>query len=70
MKYCNQDISKTITARSFKLGQLIEDNEKITWLKFKKSYLIFLKFLPFANLDIENLISQKLLHLVASNLDS
>ena len=25
----NQDISKTITARSFKLGQLIEDNESI-----------------------------------------
>ena len=24
---CNHDISKTITARSFKLGQLIEDNE-------------------------------------------
>ena len=24
---CNQDISKTITANSFKLGQLIEDNE-------------------------------------------
>ena len=29
MKFCNQDISKTITAAamSFKLGQLIEDNE-------------------------------------------
>ena len=27
MKFCNQDISKTITARSFKLGQLIEDNK-------------------------------------------
>ena len=25
------EISKTITARSFKLGQLIEDNEQITW---------------------------------------
>ena len=24
---CNEDISKTITARSFKLGQLIEYNE-------------------------------------------
>ena len=23
-KFCNQDISKTITARDFKLGQLIE----------------------------------------------
>ena len=25
------DISKTITARSFKLGQLIEDDEQINW---------------------------------------
>ena len=27
LKICNYDISKTITARSFKLGQLIEDDE-------------------------------------------
>ena len=27
MKFCNQKISKTITARSFKLRQLIENNE-------------------------------------------
>ena len=27
MKICNHDISKNITARSFKLGQLIEDDE-------------------------------------------
>ena len=27
LKICNLDISKTITARSFKLGQLIEDDE-------------------------------------------
>ena len=26
LKICNHDISKTITARSFKLGQLIEDD--------------------------------------------
>ena len=26
MEFCNQDISKTIAARSFKFGQLIEDN--------------------------------------------
>ena len=31
MKICNHDISKTITARSFKLGQLIEDDEEIKW---------------------------------------
>ena len=27
LKICNHDISQTITARSFKLGQLIEDDE-------------------------------------------
>ena len=27
LKICNHDISKTLTARSFKLGQLIEDDE-------------------------------------------
>ena len=27
LKICNHDISKTTTARSFKLGQLIEDDE-------------------------------------------
>ena len=31
LKICNHDISKTITARNFKLGQLIEDDEKINW---------------------------------------
>ena len=29
MKICNNDISKTITASSFKLGQLIEEDEEI-----------------------------------------
>ena len=28
-KICNNDISKFITARSFKLGQLIEEDEEI-----------------------------------------
>ena len=27
LKICNHDISKSVTARSFKLGQLIEDDE-------------------------------------------
>ena len=27
LKICNHDISKSITDRSFKLGQLIEDDE-------------------------------------------
>ena len=31
MIFFNQDFSKTITAMSFKLGQVIEDDEKITW---------------------------------------
>ena len=31
LKICNHDISKTITARSFKLGLLIEDDEEINW---------------------------------------
>ena len=31
LKICNHDILKTITARSFKLGQLIEDDEDINW---------------------------------------
>ena len=29
LKICIHDISKTITARSLKLGQLIEDDEQI-----------------------------------------
>ena len=29
LKICNHDISKIITARSFKLGQLIEDDKEI-----------------------------------------
>ena len=31
LKICNHDISKSITARRFKLGQLIEDDEKNDW---------------------------------------
>ena len=31
LKICIHDISKAITARSFKLGQLIEDDEEINW---------------------------------------
>ena len=30
LKTCNQDILKTIIAKNFKLGQLIENNEIIT----------------------------------------
>ena len=31
LEICNHDISKTITGRSFKLGQLIEDDKEIKW---------------------------------------
>ena len=31
LKCCIHDISITITARGFKLGQLIEDDEEINW---------------------------------------
>ena len=31
LKICIHDISKTITARSFNLGQLIEDDEENNW---------------------------------------
>ena len=31
LKICIHDVSKTITARSFTLGQLIEDDEWIYW---------------------------------------
>ena len=51
-----QGISKTIVIMSFKLRQLIEDNENITRRKVK-NYISF-KFLHFANLDFENLKSR------------
>ena len=31
LKICIHDISKSITARSFKRGELIVDDEKINW---------------------------------------
>ena len=49
LKICNHDISKGITARSFKLGQLIEDDQEINWLKYKKSSFIFFELSPFAD---------------------
>ena len=41
LKICNCDISKSIIAKSFKLGQLIEDDEWNTWCKFKKKLFYF-----------------------------
>ena len=46
MKICNHDISKSITARSFKLGQLIEGDEWINWWKF----ILKKELSPFADL--------------------
>ena len=43
MKFCNLDISKSITARSFKLGQLIVDNGDYL-VKIKKSFYFFSYF--------------------------
>ena len=40
LKTCSQDISKSITASSFKLGQLIEDNELIIWCRLKKIWAL------------------------------
>ena len=56
LKICNPDIYKTLTARGFKLGQLIED-EKLIRENFKKSYFIFFELSPFADLDFENVYS-------------
>ena len=56
LKIYNHDISKTITARSFKLDQLIEDDEKINWSesKNKKKDIIFIfKSSPFADFGFE-----------------
>ena len=52
VQICNHDISKTITARSFKLGQLIS---RSIGENLEKSYFIFFELSPFADLDFENL---------------
>ena len=47
LKTWSQDISKTIIVSSLKLGQLIQDNELITWSKFKKKVSFnFLRYCP------------------------
>ena len=47
--------SSVITARSFKLGQLIEDDDRLIGENLRKIYFIFFKLSPFADLDFENL---------------
>ena len=53
---CSQDVSKTIIASSLKLCQLIEDNEKLTLLKFKKGYFTFLSYCSLQIGTLETLI--------------
>ena len=45
LKICNHDISKTITASSFKLGQLIEDDEKLIDENLKKEIFYFFRII-------------------------
>ena len=40
MNCCSQDISNIITVRSSKHGLSIEDNEHITWLKYRKMFFL------------------------------
>ena len=42
MKFCNQDIFKTITARSFQLGQLIAIMSRLPGENLKKKNILFL----------------------------
>ena len=44
LKTCNKDILKYITAGSFKLGQLIEDDQEITRINLRKFCVIFILF--------------------------
>ena len=55
LKICIHDISKIITARSFKLYQLIEDDDDQLVKIKKKVILFFFELSPFADLDFENL---------------
>ena len=54
MKFCNQDISKTIAARSFKHGQLIEDND---WIIFSSYCPLEIWPLKSCNKDISKNIT-------------
>ena len=57
MKFCNSDISKTITARSSKLGQLIEEITRLPGENLKKkSVIAFCKF-EHRKLDISNTLT-------------
>ena len=55
MKFGNQDISNTTTARSFKLGQLIEMRLMRRLPCENLNIYIFFESLPFANVGMYNL---------------
>ena len=72
MKSCQQGIWKSIWARGWKLGQLIEDDEYITWLTFER-ILYFSRVIAlwkFQHFKLVSKISQKLFELGAWNLVS
>ena len=48
------DISKIITAMSFKLGQVIVNNEEIIWREFKKSFFLVIALCKFLALKTCN----------------
>ena len=49
-------VSQSITARSLKLGQLIEEEESwINWCNFKKKESVFFRVIAHFDLGIENL---------------
>ena len=59
MQFCNQDISKTITGRSFKLGQWIEDNEYYLVKIKNKKFVIALCNFGQRKLDISKTIAAR-----------
>ena len=52
MKFYQQNVSKSVWARGLKIGQLIEDDEKITWLTIEWILISFSELRPFENFDI------------------
>ena len=59
MKFCNQEISKTITAGSSKLGQLMEEMSRLPGEKLKKKSFIALCKFEHRKLDISNTLTAR-----------
>ena len=51
---------ESIKAMGFKLGQLMEDDKYINWLKFKEIYFMFFELSAFADLDLNIAVTLKL----------